>query len=50
MKKTWLEKLENRKNFPKILKLEKRFPCYNAMHKREKKYQVAGFDKYLIKL
>ena len=33
MKKTWQEKLADKKNFPKILKLEKRFPCYNAVHK-----------------
>jgi 6-O-methylguanine DNA methyltransferase, DNA binding domain len=32
-KKTWLEKLENKKEYPKVLKLEKRFPCYNAVHK-----------------
>jgi hypothetical protein len=32
-KKTWQEKLENKKGYPKILKLEKRFPCYNAIHK-----------------
>jgi len=33
MKKTWKQKLEGNKSFPKILKLEKRFPCYNALHK-----------------
>ncbi len=33
MKKTWIQKLEDKKSFPKILKLEKRFPCYNALHK-----------------
>ena len=33
MKKTWLQKIEDKPNFPKILKLEKGFPCYNAMHK-----------------
>jgi alkylated DNA nucleotide flippase Atl1 len=33
MKKTWAEKLADKKNFPKVLKLEKRFPCYNAVHK-----------------
>ncbi|MGZ7066216.1 MAG: MGMT family protein [Candidatus Aminicenantales bacterium] len=33
MKKTWAEKLEDKQNFPKIVKLEKRFPCYNAVHK-----------------
>ena len=33
MKKTWIQKLEDKKSLPKILKLEKRFPCYNTMHK-----------------
>jgi len=33
MKKTWLEKLEDKKTLPKVLKLEKSFPCYNAVHK-----------------
>jgi hypothetical protein len=33
MKKTWAEKLADRKSFPKVVKLEKRFPCYNAVHK-----------------
>ena len=33
MKKTWQEKMKDKKNFPKILKLEKGFPCYNALHK-----------------
>ena len=33
MKKTWIQKLEGQKTFPKVLKLEKRFPCYNAVHK-----------------
>ena len=32
-KKSWQEKLEDKKGLPKILKLEKRFPCYNAVHK-----------------
>lgn len=32
-RKTWLEKLADKKNLPKFLKLEKRFPCYNAVHK-----------------
>ncbi len=32
-KKSWQDKLVDRENFPKILKLEKRFPCYNALHK-----------------
>jgi alkylated DNA nucleotide flippase Atl1 len=33
MKKTWTQKIEDKKGFPKVLKLEKRFPCYNAVHK-----------------
>jgi alkylated DNA nucleotide flippase Atl1 len=33
MKKTWNEKLADKKGLPKILKLEKKFPCYNAVHK-----------------
>jgi len=34
MVKTWTEKLADKKNFPKVVKLEKRFPCYHAVHKR----------------
>jgi hypothetical protein len=33
MKKTWQQKLEDQAHFPEIHKLEKRFPCYNAVHK-----------------
>jgi len=33
MKKTWLGKLEDKASLPKVLKLEKGFPCYNAVHK-----------------
>jgi len=33
MKKTWQEKLADKDSFPKVLKLEKGFPCYNAVHK-----------------
>ena len=33
MKKTWQEKLEDKASLPKVLKLERRFPCYNAVHK-----------------
>ena len=32
-KKTWTEKLADKENLPKVLKLETRFPCYNAVHK-----------------
>jgi hypothetical protein len=31
-KKSWQEKLSDKKNLPKILKLQKKFPCYNAVH------------------
>ena len=33
MRKTWVQKLADKKNMPKVLRLEKGFPCYNAMHK-----------------
>ena len=32
-KKTWREKLADKEGLPKVLKLEKGFPCYNALHK-----------------
>jgi hypothetical protein len=32
-RKSWQEKLTDKKGLPKILRLEKRFPCYNAVHK-----------------
>ncbi|MGD2142305.1 MAG: MGMT family protein [Candidatus Bathyarchaeota archaeon] len=32
-RKTWKEKLEGNKKFPKILKLEERFPCWRALKK-----------------
>jgi alkylated DNA nucleotide flippase Atl1 len=32
-RKSWQEKLADKKNLPKILKLQKSFPCYNAVHK-----------------
>ena len=32
-KKSWQEKLADKPNLPKILKLEERFPCYNTVHK-----------------
>jgi len=32
-KKSWQEKLLDKEGLPKTLKLEKRFPCYNAVHK-----------------
>jgi hypothetical protein len=31
--KSWQEKSADKKDFPKILRLEKRFTCYNAFHK-----------------
>ena len=33
MRKTWQEKLKDNSSFPKVLRLEKGFPCYNAVHK-----------------
>jgi hypothetical protein len=33
MKKTWAQKIEDKKTLPKVLKLEDQFPCYNAVHK-----------------
>ncbi|HVP93211.1 MAG TPA: MGMT family protein [Acidobacteriota bacterium] len=32
-KKSWQDKLKDRKGLPKVLELEKNFPCYNAVHK-----------------
>jgi alkylated DNA nucleotide flippase Atl1 len=32
-KKSWQDKLADKQGYPKILKLEERFPCYNAVHK-----------------
>ena len=33
MKKTWQDKLKDKASLPKVLRLEKDFPCYNAVHK-----------------
>jgi len=33
MKKTWQEKLRDKASLPKVLRLKKSFPCYNAVHK-----------------
>jgi alkylated DNA nucleotide flippase Atl1 len=32
-KKSWQEKIANKNNFPKVAKLEKKFPCYNFLQK-----------------
>jgi alkylated DNA nucleotide flippase Atl1 len=32
-KKTWREKLADKPDWPKFLKLEARFPCYKAVHR-----------------
>jgi len=32
-KKSWQEKCADKENLPKILRLQKSFPCYNAVHK-----------------
>ncbi|MCX6664789.1 MAG: MGMT family protein [Euryarchaeota archaeon] len=34
-KKSWQDKLADKKNLPKILTLEEKFPCYNAVHKMD---------------
>jgi alkylated DNA nucleotide flippase Atl1 len=33
MKKTWQQKIGDKPAYPKVLCLEKGFPCYNAVHK-----------------
>jgi len=33
MRKTWQEKLNDKPSLPKVLRLEKNFPCYKAVHK-----------------
>lgn len=33
MRKTWQEKLKDKLSLPKVLRLEKNFPCYKAVHK-----------------
>jgi alkylated DNA nucleotide flippase Atl1 len=33
MKKTWQEKMVDKEGYPKVLKLEKSFPCYQALQK-----------------
>lgn len=33
MRKSWQEKMADKAGVPKILMLEDRFPCYNAVHK-----------------
>jgi hypothetical protein len=33
MKKTWVEKMQDKPGYPKILVLEEKFPCFNAVHK-----------------
>jgi len=32
-RKSWLEKLADKKGLPKILTLKRNFPCYNAVHR-----------------
>jgi alkylated DNA nucleotide flippase Atl1 len=44
-KKSWQEKLADKKGLPKMLKLQKRFPCYNAVHKMGAE---AGDDVVLV--
>jgi hypothetical protein len=45
MKKSWQDKLRDKDNLPKVLKLEKGFPCYNAVHKMGAE---AGNDVVLV--
>lgn len=45
MRKTWQEKLKDKDSLPKVLKLEKGFPCYNAVHKMGAE---AGDDVVLV--
>jgi alkylated DNA nucleotide flippase Atl1 len=45
MKKTWQAKLEDKASLPKVLKLQKGFPCYNAVHKMGAE---AGDDVILV--
>jgi hypothetical protein len=33
VRKTWQEKLKDKPSLPKVLRLEKDFPCYKAVHK-----------------
>jgi alkylated DNA nucleotide flippase Atl1 len=33
MRKSWQDKMQDKDNTPKILKLERNYPCYNAVHK-----------------
>jgi alkylated DNA nucleotide flippase Atl1 len=34
-RKTWREKLADKDGVPKVMKLERQFSCYNALHKME---------------
>jgi hypothetical protein len=45
VRKTWRQKLEDKASLPKVLKLEERFPCYNAVHKMGAE---AGDDVVLV--
>ena len=45
MSKSWQEKLKDKASLPKVLKLEKGFPCYNAVHKMGAE---AGDDVVLV--
>ena len=44
-RKSWRDKLRDKAGLPKVLKLEKRFPCYNAVHKMGAE---AGDDVVLV--
>jgi alkylated DNA nucleotide flippase Atl1 len=44
-KKSWQEKCADKEGLPKVLKLQKSFPCYNAVHKMGAE---AGDDVVLV--
>ncbi|MEM3566240.1 MAG: hypothetical protein QXK18_05150 [Candidatus Bathyarchaeia archaeon] len=46
-RKSWQEKLADKKGLPKVLKLEKSFPCYNAVHKMGA--DVGDAEKHKVK-
>jgi hypothetical protein len=48
MKKTWQEKLKDKPSFPKVLRLEKGFPCYNAVHRIWIVWQLSVYTRTLL--
>jgi hypothetical protein len=45
MKKTWQEKLKDKPSFPKVLRLEKGFPCRNVVGKIRLALQLSVYAK-----